>query len=689
MNTHDFTPPRSVQKQSRARSQRTYMLVLGMHRSGTSALTRTLSLGGADLPERLMAPSSSNETGYWESKALVAFNDRLLADLGSTWRDWGRLDLAIAGPGFRQAAKRGIQDILAADYGDARLAVVKDPRVCRFASLMIETLEEQGIRPAPIMLFRNPLEVMASLQLRDRMSPADAAMLWLRHVLDADAATRQLPRVIMSYDTLLADWRGALKRIDTAFDLALPHDVAAIAPAVAEFLSTEQRHHVSSTHDVLHNPLLRGWIADTYTALKILETTPDSPSALATLDNVRRNVEDATPVLLALTDAVKTESRQTIKEHDRQFASFRADLERQSAEAAARAEAEERRANDAGAKLCAITKELETIRQELSSSEQRATETRARADTAERRAEHVRTKLGATTLELEAIRKELAGAEQRAAEAAARADAADLEAEKLRDLLEMTSGELATSRETAAAAERQTELLSERLSENGKLVAGFREHVQILLSTLKEQQAAHATLERTLEDLAAKHAADTEDIARLTREVLQHKADAAKAKAEAAAVHKAKEATDKAKADTAAELQKARAATNLADAEKRRLENRLNERFNEIATLTRLLREKEAPHRPTRSRFRRAAGIFFNPRRWPQLWHRIRVIRETAALRRSGLFDAEWYLKTYPDVAAVGANPLRHYVQFGAAEGRQPSASAAPGARPRRTDCIH
>lgn len=44
-----------------------------------------------------------------------------------------------------------------------------------------------------------------------------------------------------------------------------------------------------------------------------------------------------------------------------------------------------------------------------------------------------------------------------------------------------------------------------------------------------------------------------------------------------------------------------------------------------------------------------------------------------SALRRSGLFDAAWYLETYPDVARAGREPLLHYAQNGAAEGRRPN----------------
>jgi hypothetical protein len=42
------------------------------------------------------------------------------------------------------------------------------------------------------------------------------------------------------------------------------------------------------------------------------------------------------------------------------------------------------------------------------------------------------------------------------------------------------------------------------------------------------------------------------------------------------------------------------------------------------------------------------------------------------ALRHIGLFDGAFYLRKYPDLAAAGVNPLRHYLRYGAAEGRKP-----------------
>ena len=65
------------------------VLVLGMHRSGTSALTRVVSLLGATLPGNLMPQTSDNEQGYWESYDCVNLNNALLAAAGTTWHHEG------------------------------------------------------------------------------------------------------------------------------------------------------------------------------------------------------------------------------------------------------------------------------------------------------------------------------------------------------------------------------------------------------------------------------------------------------------------------------------------------------------------------------------------------------------------------------------------------------------------------
>lgn len=69
--------------------------------------------------------------------------------------------------------------------------------------------------------------------------------------------------------------------------------------------------------------------------------------------------------------------------------------------------------------------------------------------------------------------------------------------------------------------------------------------------------------------------------------------------------------------------------------------------------------------------------VLLDPRALPLLPAPIRVWRQMARVRRSGLFDAEWYKRVHKDVAASGMNPLRHYVRYGFREGRAPHAATS------------
>ncbi len=96
-------------------SRRTAVVVLGMHRSGTSALARVLNLCGAYLPDELMSPRHyDNPTGFWEPEAIVKLNDRVLRQLGGAWN---RVDVPPPGSDFVEEFVRDAQAVLASEYG--------------------------------------------------------------------------------------------------------------------------------------------------------------------------------------------------------------------------------------------------------------------------------------------------------------------------------------------------------------------------------------------------------------------------------------------------------------------------------------------------------------------------------------------------------------------------------------------
>lgn len=220
---------------------RTAWVVLGMHRSGTSSVAGTLALLGAAAPRTLMRPAEDNPKGFWESEVVTAFNDRLLAACGSSWNDWRKLDAsALSDPTWAEEAAR----VLQSEFGDADAIVLKDPRICRFFPFWRRVLEGAGYAPLIVMPIRDPLEVAGSLNARNGMDRTRAQRLWLRHVLDAEAVSRGLPRHLMGWDGFLSDWRGETARMGARLNhpLSPTPDQAA---AIDAFLSADLRRQSS------------------------------------------------------------------------------------------------------------------------------------------------------------------------------------------------------------------------------------------------------------------------------------------------------------------------------------------------------------------------------------------------------------------------------------------------------------
>src|SRR5579864_4713795 len=95
----------------------TALVVLGMHRSGTSALTGMLHHLGVALGDRLMAATPDNPRGYWEHGDIVAIHERLMATLGWGWDDIRSLPAGFEREEPAQAARRELTAILVRDFG--------------------------------------------------------------------------------------------------------------------------------------------------------------------------------------------------------------------------------------------------------------------------------------------------------------------------------------------------------------------------------------------------------------------------------------------------------------------------------------------------------------------------------------------------------------------------------------------
>ena len=178
--------------------------------------------------------------------AALSLHDRLLAEAGSAWDDWGAARPAPASPGARRRREAALAAAFTAEFGeDFGLAVLKDPRICRFVPLWRAVLAELGAAPGRCCPLRHPLEVAGSLARRDGMAEEEALLLWLRHMLEAEAATRAC--------------RGPSSTTTTSSPTGAPSPTASPRrsgstgrsrrrrppPTIAAFLAGDLRHHAA------------------------------------------------------------------------------------------------------------------------------------------------------------------------------------------------------------------------------------------------------------------------------------------------------------------------------------------------------------------------------------------------------------------------------------------------------------
>jgi hypothetical protein len=180
--------------------------VLGMHRSGTSALAGALHKIGADLgPESSwIPPAADNPLGFFEYAPIVSVNRKILAAFGGTWSSPPALP-----PGW--VSEERVEDALehARELAEEmpRDLVVKDPRLSLVMPLW-DTITDP--RPAVICL-RHPVATARSLESRNAFPVDTGLFLWFRYVAAATLARPEA--LVIQYEHLLRDPATVLRRV--------------------------------------------------------------------------------------------------------------------------------------------------------------------------------------------------------------------------------------------------------------------------------------------------------------------------------------------------------------------------------------------------------------------------------------------------------------------------------------------
>jgi hypothetical protein len=735
---HRASVTKAANGQARLSNVAQALLVLGMHRGGTSALTRVLSLLGAALPKNLTAPEPSNPTGHWEPWDIVSIHDDLLPTAGSRWDDWRAFNPDWAqsriAEDFRKKLLAGLQN----DFNGSSLFVVKDPRICRFVPLWLDLLDRFGAEARVVILLRNPLEVAASLKRRDNFPPAKSYLLWLRHVIDAEKATRHLPRGIVTYNDLLNDWRGVVRTISAKTGVHWPRRSDHSELEIDRFLADELRHHVADDAQLTARADIADWVKETYHLLQNMANKHATRDQFKRLDRVHSEFEKACAtfglVLVAEAEqsAAQLQSAETqIKTRDEDVIRLSGELTQaqsaaneaqvaaavshsQAATLAAELEAAradgERKIAEIGAQLAASSSETEELNRQRDRFSVALEEEKAAAALNN-------AQVAALGLELETMRNTIREREAAAAQLQADLDKARSLANDRKTELDKLSRELASGQAALRDRGKEIERLSYDIEATRRSLRDSQTEVQRLAGELDgarvEIERADAERRRTLELLRAGHEAISataaelpvvrEEIAvlesaleglrqednRRRRQINESSKELQSAAAKSALQENEVGAHDIRIRDLEARLDEKSAENDrLAGelvrtaAEARRVEKNAVERAGALdAVHAAALAESENRAQAQIRRLRdylvdaeaalAKAGRERKEASWAGPFSESR--RAARALRKSGLVDAEWYLREYSDVAKSGRAPAEHYVAEGYARGYQPN----------------
>jgi hypothetical protein len=511
-------------------SPRTIVVVLGMHRSGTSLCAHVLSCLGIDMADELLV-HSSNGKGHWERLELMELHDRMLAICNRGYftplHDLALPEAWWADPKV-QAIKREILVFLQRRMGVMPFGF-KDPRTARLMPLWNQIFRELNLAPKFVLCLRNPAQVARSLRDRDHLDPQTGEYRWFIYLTDIFQSLGKQEFCLVEYEDWFTEPGRNLGKLQQFLEIEWPGSEPDLQLAVSEIVDSELRHddprRVQAREPTIRAfyELVRAFSSDSAARQRTRYLT----TQFAAYRSLQRPLERAFESAQALANRV-VPLEQEIAELQTYLGERNVDIAR------------------LGAAATAAQAELDGRNAELATSRQSADEQLAAA---------------------EGVRMALADAQQTAREAVEVADRAGADLTQMQADLAVRDATLAdaerTAREAKEAADRATSELTRTQADLAVRDAALAEAGQMAVEWAAAMEFAQADLARVQAELAARDAtlADAERTAREAKEAADRaQVDLAQVQAELAArdvvltaaerkAHEAREMTGRAMAE--------------------------------------------------------------------------------------------------------------------------------------------
>ena len=227
------------------------IVVLGMHRSGTSAVARGLQAMGVDLGNNLMPPvPGNNEKGFWEDLDIYSLNIEMLNALNMDWHFLTPIQSSDVDTLRRDGYLQRALELLKGKTAGIQVFGFKDPRATKLLPFWKEVFIQNQLKVNYVITLRHPLSVCQSLTNRDGFEIEKGALLWLEHVIGSLVGTLDEKRLVVDYDRLMQSPDAELKRIAKKFQLQIiPSELIRYK---TEFLDNELRHTIYQIDDLVN-----------------------------------------------------------------------------------------------------------------------------------------------------------------------------------------------------------------------------------------------------------------------------------------------------------------------------------------------------------------------------------------------------------------------------------------------------
>ena len=235
---------------------KTIFVVLGMSRTGTSAIARSLKTLGVEMGEKFLPSNKINPKGFWEDvEIMYKVNRGVSSAIHHTYLNSATFDENVL----------KTNDVLSKFHDNAvnilnnRLQTVpnfgfKDPRTITIMPFWKSVFKTLGVDDRYIITVRNPLAAAMSNQRFIDCTLEEGLLIWVRQLFYAIEETHGKKRVLVSYESMLQNPRLQLERIQRELAIDYVPTKEEIDLYANEFLDTSLRHYACNEEEFKTHP---------------------------------------------------------------------------------------------------------------------------------------------------------------------------------------------------------------------------------------------------------------------------------------------------------------------------------------------------------------------------------------------------------------------------------------------------